>query len=166
MMAAIHRYEGTVNQVMGDRIMALFGAPIAHEDRAVRACYTALAMQASVKEYVAEVQRTQGVPIHIRIGLNSSEVVVRVIGSDLHMDGTAVGQTTHRAARMETVYDTLSCVDAPRRPEVTRLKPTSGIPLGDNSAPRGDQDHRCMNGHVNPGLAVDGAPALADDPWR
>jgi class 3 adenylate cyclase len=101
MMAAVHRYEGTVNQVMGDGIMALFGAPVAHEDHAVRACYAALAMQASVKQYAAEVQRTNGVPIHIRVGLNSGEVVVRSIGSDLHMDYTAVGQTTHLAARME-----------------------------------------------------------------
>ena len=101
MMAAVHRYEGTVNQVMGDGIMALFGAPIAHEDHAVRACYAALAMQMSVKQYAAQVQRTQGGPIHIRVGLNSGEVVVRSIGSDLHMDYTAVGQTTHLAARME-----------------------------------------------------------------
>jgi class 3 adenylate cyclase/tetratricopeptide (TPR) repeat protein len=101
MMGAVHRYEGTVNQVMGDGIMALFGAPLAHEDHAVRACYAALAMQASVKQYAAEVQRTRGVPIHIRVGLNSGEVVVRSIGSDLHMDYTAVGQTTHLAARME-----------------------------------------------------------------
>jgi class 3 adenylate cyclase len=101
MMDAVHRYEGTVNQVMGDGIMALFGAPIAHEDHAVRACYAALTMQASVKRYAAEMQRTKGVPIHIRVGLNSREVVVRSIGSDLHMDYTAVGQTTHLAARME-----------------------------------------------------------------
>jgi class 3 adenylate cyclase/tetratricopeptide (TPR) repeat protein len=101
MMAAVHRYEGTVNQVMGDGIMALFGAPIAHEDHAVRACYAALAMQASVQQYAAETQRAQGVPVQIRVGLNSGEVVVRSIGSDLHMDYTAVGQTTHLAARME-----------------------------------------------------------------
>jgi class 3 adenylate cyclase len=101
MMAAVHRYEGTVNQVMGDGIMALFGAPIAHEDHAVRACYAALAMQASVKQYAAEVQCSHGVALHIRVGLNSGEVVVRSIGSDLHMDYTAVGQTTHLAARME-----------------------------------------------------------------
>ena len=101
MMAAVHRYEGTVNQVMGDGIMALFGAPLAHEDHAVRACYAALRMQETVKHYAAEVQRTQGVPIHIRVGLNAGEVVVRAIGSDLHMDYTAVGQTTHLAARME-----------------------------------------------------------------
>jgi class 3 adenylate cyclase len=101
MIEAVHRYEGTVNQVMGDGIMALFGAPIAHEDHAVRACYTALAMQGAVKQYAAEVQRTRGVPIQIRVGLNAGEVVVRSIGSDLHMDYTAVGQTTHLAARME-----------------------------------------------------------------
>ena len=101
MMEAVHRYEGTVNQVMGDGIMALFGAPLAHEDHAVRACYAALRMQESVKRYADGVQRTEGVPIQIRVGLNSGEVVVGAIGSDLQMDYTAVGQTTHLAARME-----------------------------------------------------------------
>ena len=101
MMEAVHRYEGTVNQVMGDGIMALFGAPLAHEDHAVRACYAALRMQDSVKRYAEGVQRASGVPLQIRVGLNSGEVVVRSIGSDLHMDYTAVGQTTHLAARME-----------------------------------------------------------------
>jgi len=101
MMEAVHRYEGTVNQVMGDGIMALFGAPLAHEDHAVRACYAALRMQESVKRYAEEVHRTEGVPIQIRVGLNSGEVVVRSIGSDLKMDYTAVGQTTHLAARVE-----------------------------------------------------------------
>jgi class 3 adenylate cyclase/tetratricopeptide (TPR) repeat protein len=101
MMEAVHRYEGTVNQVMGDGLMALFGAPLAHEDHAVRACYAALAMQAAVKQYAAEVQRSHGVPVQIRVGLNAGAVVVRAIGSDLHMDYTAVGQTTHLAARME-----------------------------------------------------------------
>jgi class 3 adenylate cyclase/tetratricopeptide (TPR) repeat protein len=101
MMEAVHRYEGTVNQVMGDGIMALFGAPLAHEDHAVRACYAALRMQDAVRRYAEEVHRTVGVPLHIRVGLNSGEVVVRSIGSDLHMDYTAVGQTTHLAARME-----------------------------------------------------------------
>jgi class 3 adenylate cyclase/tetratricopeptide (TPR) repeat protein len=101
MMDAVHRYEGTVNQVMGDGIMALFGAPLAHEDHAVRACYAALRMQESVKRYAEEVHRTAGVPLHIRVGVNSGEVVVRAIGSDLHMDYTAVGQTTHLAARLE-----------------------------------------------------------------
>ncbi len=101
MMEAVHRYEGTVNQVMGDGIMALFGAPVAHEDHAVRACYAALRMQEAVRRYAEEVQRMQGLPLHIRIGLNSGQVVVRSIGSDLRMDYTAVGQTTHLAARME-----------------------------------------------------------------
>ncbi len=101
MMDAVHRYEGTVNQVMGDGVMALFGAPLAHEDHAVRACHAALRMQDSVKQYAKEVQRGLGVPIQIRVGLNSGEVVVRSIGSDLHMDYTAVGQTTNLAARME-----------------------------------------------------------------
>src|SRR5438445_155089 len=101
MMEAVHRYEGTVNQVMGDGIMALFGAPLAHEDHAVRACYAALRMQAAVQQYATAVQHTHGVPLHIRVGLNAGEVVVRSIGSDLHMDYTAVGQTTHLAARME-----------------------------------------------------------------
>jgi class 3 adenylate cyclase len=101
MMEAVHRYEGTVNQVMGDGIMALFGAPVAHEDHAVRACYAALRMQESVRRYADEVRRTEGIPIQIRVGLNSGEVVVRSIGSDLHVDYTAVGQTTHLAGRME-----------------------------------------------------------------
>ena len=101
MMEAVHRYEGTVNQVMGDGIMALFGAPLAHEDHAVRACYAALRMQAAVQQYATAVQRTHGVPLHMRVGLNAGEVVVRSIGSDLRMDYTAVGQTTHLAARME-----------------------------------------------------------------
>jgi predicted ATPase/class 3 adenylate cyclase len=105
MMEAVHRYEGTVNQVMGDGIMALFGAPLAHEDHAVRACYAALRMQESVKRYADGVFRTYGVPVRIRVGLNSGEVVVRSIGSDLHMDYTAVGQTTHLAARMEQMAD-------------------------------------------------------------
>ncbi|HKB27119.1 MAG TPA: adenylate/guanylate cyclase domain-containing protein [Methylomirabilota bacterium] len=101
MMEAVHRYEGTVNQVMGDGIMALFGAPLAHEDHAVRACYAALRMQASVTRWADEIQRLEGTSVRIRVGLNSGEVLVRSIGSDLHMDYTAVGQTTHLAARME-----------------------------------------------------------------
>ena len=101
MMEAVHCYEGTVNQVMGDGIMALFGAPLAHEDHAVRACYAALRMQESVTHYAEEAFHRHGIPIEIRVGLNSGDVVVRTIGSDLHMDYTAVGQTTHLAARME-----------------------------------------------------------------
>jgi class 3 adenylate cyclase/tetratricopeptide (TPR) repeat protein len=101
MLESVHRYEGMVNQVMGDGIMALFGAPVAHEDHAARACYAALRMQAEMNRYAAELERTEGIVTRIRVGINSGEVVVRSIGSDLHMDYTAVGQTTHLAARME-----------------------------------------------------------------
>jgi class 3 adenylate cyclase len=86
---------------MGDGIMALFGAPIGHEDHAVRACYAALRMQRRVNLYADEMQQQGGTPVQIRVGVNSGEVVVRAIGSDLHMDYTAVGRTTHLAARME-----------------------------------------------------------------
>jgi class 3 adenylate cyclase/tetratricopeptide (TPR) repeat protein len=101
LIGAVHRYEGTVNQVMGDGIMALFGAPLAHEDHAVRACYAALRMQDAIRRYSEEARRTHGVEVQIRVGLNSGDVVVRTIDSDLKMDYTAVGQTTHLAARME-----------------------------------------------------------------
>src|SRR5438094_72005 len=101
MMEAVHRYEGTVNQVLGDGIMALFGAPLAHEDHAVRACYAALRMQESVQRYSEALRHSRGIEVRIRVGMNSREVVVRSIGSDLHMDYTAVGRTTQLAARME-----------------------------------------------------------------
>jgi class 3 adenylate cyclase/tetratricopeptide (TPR) repeat protein len=101
MIEAVHHYEGTVNDIMGDGIMALFGAPLAHEDHAVRACYAALRMQENVKRYADQVQRTHGVPLAVRVGLNSGEIVVRAVRNDLRMDYTGVGQTAHLAARME-----------------------------------------------------------------
>jgi class 3 adenylate cyclase len=101
MMEAVHHYEGTVNLVMGDGIMALFGAPLAHEDHAVRACYAALRMQEAIHRFTAELRASHGLEVQIRVGLNSGDVVVGAIGSDLQMDYTAVGQTTHLAARME-----------------------------------------------------------------
>src|SRR5262249_3673985 len=101
MMEAVHRYEGTVNQVMGDGIMALFGAPVAHEDHAVRAGYAALRVKETLATLAEELERRLRVPVQVRIGLNSGEVVVRTIGSDLRMDYSAVGQTTHLAHRME-----------------------------------------------------------------
>src|SRR5215468_5297229 len=103
MMEAVHHYEGTVNEVRGDGIMALFGAPLAHEDHAVRACYAALRMQQAVKRYADELRRNDGVLVQIRVGINSGEVVVRSIGSDLRMDYSAVGRSTHLAARMEQI---------------------------------------------------------------
>lgn len=113
MMEAVHRYEGTVSNLMGDGIMALFGAPLSHEDHAVRACYAALRMQESVNRYADGVRRTEGVPIQIRVGLNSGEVVVGSIGNDLKMDYTAVGQTVHLAARMEQMATPGSVVMTP-----------------------------------------------------
>src|SRR5262245_57012902 len=92
MMDAVHRFEGTVNQVMGDGIMALFGAPVAHEDHAARACYAALRMQDSVKRYAEKARHAHGVNVRIRVGLNSGDVVVRAIGSDLRMDYTLSGR--------------------------------------------------------------------------
>jgi class 3 adenylate cyclase/tetratricopeptide (TPR) repeat protein len=101
MMEAVHRYEGTVNQLAGDGIMALFGAPLAHEDHAVRACYAALDMQAAIGRYAERVRRTHGVEVQIRVGLSYGEVVVGSIGNNLRMHYNAVGQTAHLAARME-----------------------------------------------------------------
>ena len=100
-MEAVHRYEGTVNHVMGDGIMAIFGAPLAHEDHAVRACYAALAMQSSIRAYSSQMRRSHGIEVELRVGLNSGEVVVGAIGNDLHMEYSAVGHTTNLAARME-----------------------------------------------------------------
>ena len=101
MIEAVHRYEGTVNQVMGDGIMALFGAPIAHEDHAVRASYTALWMQETVARYSAAVQRTHGVQVMIRVGLNSGEILAFAVDDDLRLNYKVVGATVHLASRME-----------------------------------------------------------------
>jgi class 3 adenylate cyclase/tetratricopeptide (TPR) repeat protein len=101
MKTAVHRYEGTVNQIMGDGIMALFGAPAAHEDHAARACYAALDMQDGVRALARDLARLNGPSVAIRVGLNSGVVVVRAIDNDLHMDLSAIGETTHLAARME-----------------------------------------------------------------
>ena len=112
MIEAVHHYEGTVNRVMGDGIMALFGAPIAHEDHAVRACYAALRMQETVKQYADEVQRSHGVGVTIRVGLNSGEIVVCGIGNDLHLEYTVVGQTANLAARLEQIANPGSVLTA------------------------------------------------------
>src|SRR5262245_37316271 len=101
MMDAVHRFEGTVNDVAGDGIMAMFGAPIAHEDHALRACYAALAMQAALRRYAEDVRRTHGLEVLLRVGLNSGSVLVRTISNDLYMNYSGVGLTTNLAARME-----------------------------------------------------------------
>jgi class 3 adenylate cyclase/tetratricopeptide (TPR) repeat protein len=101
----VHRFEGTVNQYTGDGIMALFGAPIAHEDHAHRACYAALHLRDTVREYANEVRVRHGVPFGVRIGLNSGDVVVGKIGDDLRMDYTAQGHTVGLAQRMEALAE-------------------------------------------------------------
>ena len=100
MLGEVHRYEGTINQFLGDGVMALFGAPIAHEDHAQRAVHAALGMQRVLQGYGAELQRTQGIAFRVRLGLNTGLVVVASIGDNLRMDYTAVGDTTNLAARM------------------------------------------------------------------
>jgi len=101
MLGAIHRYEGTVNQFLGDGLMALFGAPIAHEDHAQRAVHAALAIQRALHDYRERLERERGVDFRMRIGLNTGLVVVGAIGDNLRMDYTAVGDTTNLAARMQ-----------------------------------------------------------------
>ena len=100
-MEAVHRYEGTVNQFTGDGVMALFGAPIAHEDHAVRAVAAALAIQKALAGYAADLRRERGLEFGLRIGLNTGPVVVGKIGDDLRMDYTAQGETVNLAARLQ-----------------------------------------------------------------
>src|SRR5215475_6297461 len=105
MLAEVHRYEGTVNQFLGDGIMALFGAPIAHEDHARRAVHSALGIQQALEIYRNELEQRRGIQFRVRQGLNTGLVVVGSIGSDLRMDYTAVGDTTNVAARMLQIAD-------------------------------------------------------------
>jgi len=101
MMDAVHRFEGTVTQVQGDGIMAMFGAPIALEDHGLRACYASLAMQRAISELAAERGVAADTGVRVRVGLHSGEVLVRSIGDDVAMNYDAVGLTAHLAARME-----------------------------------------------------------------
>ena len=101
----VHRFEGTVDKFTGDGIMALFGAPIAHEDHAQRACYAALHLQEELASYAAELRRSEGLNFSVRIGIHSGEVVVGSIGEDLEMDYTAVGHTVGLAQRMEQLAE-------------------------------------------------------------
>jgi len=99
-LSAVHTYEGTVNQFLGDGVMALFGAPIAHEDHSQRALSAALAIQNGLKPLAEDVKRTHGIEFRMRMGINTGPVVVGAIGHDLRMDYTAVGDTTNLAARL------------------------------------------------------------------
>jgi class 3 adenylate cyclase len=102
LMDEIHRYEGTINQFTGDGVMALFGAPVAHENHAQRACYSALAIQQAIGEYGEKLKDECGMDFLMRIGLNSGTVVVGSVGDNLRMDYTAVGDVTNLASRMES----------------------------------------------------------------
>ena len=117
MLAEIHRYEGTVNQFLGDGLMALFGAPIAHEDHAQRAAHAALAMQQALSRDRDELERTRGIAFRVRMGLNTGLVVVGAIGDNLRMDYTAVGDTTNTAARMQQLAEpgTIVVAEAARK---------------------------------------------------
>ena len=100
-----HRFEGTVDKFTGDGIMALFGAPVAHEDHAQRACWAALALQRELASYAADVRRNQGLSFSVRMGINSGEVVVGAIGEDLRVEYTAIGHTVGLAQRMESLAE-------------------------------------------------------------
>ena len=102
MMDEIHEYEGTINQFTGDGVMALFGAPVAHEDHAQRACHAALAIQKAMVVYSDKIKRDFGMKFRMRAGLNTGQVVVGSIGDDLRMDYTAIGDTVNLASRMES----------------------------------------------------------------
>jgi class 3 adenylate cyclase/tetratricopeptide (TPR) repeat protein len=102
---AVHRYEGTVNQYTGDGVMALFGAPIAHEEHAQRALLAALAIQEAMQAYGERLQRDKGIDFHLRIGVNTGLVVVGRIGDNLRMDYTAQGDTTNLAARLQALAE-------------------------------------------------------------
>jgi len=105
LMDNIHRFEGTINQFTGDGVMALFGAPVAHEDHAQRACHAALSVQKDLRAYRAQLKSTYHLDFLMRIGINSGPVVVGSIGDDLRMDYTAIGNTTNLASRMETMAE-------------------------------------------------------------
>jgi len=101
----VHRFEGTINQYTGDGVMALFGAPVTHEDDAQRACWTALSLLDDVRGYAQDIRRRHGLDFQIRIGINSGEVVVGRIGDDLRMDYTAQGPVVHVAARTQDLAE-------------------------------------------------------------
>ena len=102
-MDEVHRYEGTVNQFLGDGVMAIFGAPVAHEDHAQRACFSSLSIVKAAQQYAAKLNKEYRIDFKLRIGLNSGSVVVGSIGDDLRMDYTADGDVTNLASRMESL---------------------------------------------------------------
>ena len=118
----VHRFEGTINQYTGDGIMALFGAPIAHEDHAQRACFAALELRETLRAYANEVRREHGVGFSVRMGINSGDVVVGKIGDDLRMDYTAQGHVVGLAARLQELAE-------PGTPYLTEATASSSISI-------------------------------------
>jgi class 3 adenylate cyclase/tetratricopeptide (TPR) repeat protein len=135
----VHRYEGTVNQFTGDGIMALFGAPIAHENAPERALRAALGMQAAVRHLGDELARTRGLEFRMRVGVNTGSVVVGKIGDDLHMDYTAVGDTTNLAARLQTAAEPGSVLASEHTARLVTgkfvMRPVGPLTLKGKSAP-------------------------------
>ena len=120
MMDAVHRYEGYVAQALGDGIFALFGAPIAHEDHPQRALYAALRMQDEMRRYADRIRLEKGVPLQMRVGVNTGEVVLRSIRKDdLHADYVPVGHSTNLASRMEGLAMPGSIVVMSHRPTIS-----------------------------------------------
>ena len=140
LMDEIHRYEGTVNQFTGDGVMALFGAPVAHEDHAQRACHAALSLQKTISGYGERIKKDYGVEFRIRIGLNSGPVIVGAIGDDLRMDYTAVGDTTNLASRMQGMAEPGSVLVSSHTQKLARdffeFKPVGEIPVKGKEKPQ------------------------------
>ncbi|NNG07559.1 MAG: AAA family ATPase, partial [Desulfobacteraceae bacterium] len=140
LMDEIHKYEGNINQFTGDGVMALFGAPLAHEDHAQRACNASLAIQKALKSYAKKINERHGVGFKARIGLNSGSVVVGAIGDDLRMDYTAKGDTTNLAARMESMAEPGSVLLTASTQRLAKdyfdLKPLGKVPVKGKAEPQ------------------------------
>jgi class 3 adenylate cyclase len=120
LMDEIHKFDGTINQFTGDGVMALFGAPVALENHAQKACYASLAIQDASQEFSEKVKQDYGIDFKMRIGLNSGPVIVGAIGDDLRMDYTAVGDTTNLASRMESLADAGTIVVSKKTYKIVR----------------------------------------------
>ena len=133
LMDEVHKHEGTINQVTGDGVMALFGAPLAHEDHAQRACYSALAIKSAMTDYGRRLKKDYGIDFKLRIGLNSGPVIVGSIGDDLRMDYTAMGDTTNLAARLEGLAQPGTTLLSGNTHRIVRdyfeLKPLGGLDI-------------------------------------
>ena len=129
LMDEIHRYEGTINQFTGDGVMALFGAPVAHEDHAQRACHAALSIQKAIGGYGQKIQNDYDADFTLRIGLNSGAVIVGSIGDDLRMDYTAVGDTSNLAHRMQDIANPGSVVVSGNTHKLTREYLTKALEI-------------------------------------